>query len=104
MRLAIIPAIFLVMISYSSFFIDPQGVSSRTTLGVIPILTSFTLLGATMRSLPRFSYVSWMNEFLFVHVLFNVIAMLEFALIAYIQRKAELEKEQINTTTTEVDL
>ena len=84
MRLAIIPAMFLVAISYSSFFIDPKVVAARTTLGVIPILTSFTLLGATLRQIPRFSYVSWMNEFLFAHVIFNVTAMLEFALIAYI--------------------
>ena len=84
MRLAIVPAIFLVMISYASFFIDAKVVAARTTLGVIPILTSFTLLGTTLRNLPRFSYVSWMTEFLFAHVIFNVLAMLEFALIAYI--------------------
>ena len=84
MRLAIIPAMFLVLISYASFFIDAKVIPARTILGVIPILTSFTLLGTTMLNLPRFSYVSWMTEFLFAHVIFNVLAMLEFALIAYI--------------------
>ncbi len=41
-RFVFIPTIFLVFISYSSFFISHLAYPARTMLGVIPILTSFT--------------------------------------------------------------
>ena len=39
-----------------------------------------------MRRLPKFSYESWLVVFLFSNLVFNVIAMLEFAAVAYAEQ------------------
>jgi hypothetical protein len=88
-----VPAIFLVLISYTSFYIDYKVAPARCLLGVVPILTSFTQLAGVMRKMPRFSYQSWIVDFLFAHALFTVIAMLEFAVISYIDFHVILNKE-----------
>jgi hypothetical protein len=41
-RFVFIPTIFLVFISYSSFYISHLATPARTMLGVIPILAMFT--------------------------------------------------------------
>ena len=47
-----------------------------------------------MRRLPKFSYESWLVVFLFSNLVFNVIAMLEFAAVAYAeQTQAEAKAE-----------
>ena len=93
-RFSFIPTIFLVFISYCSFFIDHSVASARTMLGVIPILTSFANLGNTILSIPRFSYSCWIVEFLFISTIFNVFAMIEFAFISFAgKRKAHIDRK-----------
>jgi hypothetical protein len=95
-----VPNIFLVLISYSSFFISHKSEPARTTLGVIPILTSFTQLGVHLSQIPKFSYDSWLVIFLFCNTVFNVLCMLEFSFISYIEHHyggQQLEKDGDNT-------
>ena len=40
-RFIFIPSIFLVLISYTSFFVDHKCIPGRVALGIIPVLTAF---------------------------------------------------------------
>ena len=80
-----IPSIFLVLVSYCSFFVDHKAIPGRVALGIIPVLTSFAQLGNIMRQLPRFSYSSWIINFLFVHTIFPIITMFEFTFCSYLE-------------------
>ena len=42
--------------------------------------------------MPKFSYDSWLIIFLFINTVFNVIAMLEFSFVAYIEGQYQLAK------------
>lgn len=82
------------MVSYCSFFIDHKVIPGRVTLGIVPVLTAFAQLGNTMRSMPRFSYTSWLGEFLFVHTIFPVAAMFEYTLISYVEWHSKHQEEK----------
>jgi hypothetical protein len=43
--------------------------------------------------MPKFSYESWLIVFLFTNTIFNVVTMLEFAFIAYIDHTYGDKKE-----------
>jgi hypothetical protein len=63
-------------------------------LGVIPILTSFNQLNSTMNNVPKFSYNSWLVEFMFIHAVFNVLSMFEFAVISFVDFRVLLRQEK----------
>lgn len=84
-RFVFIPNIFLVLISYSSFFISHKSEPARTTLGVIPILTSFSQLQYHLSTIPKFSYDSWLVIFMVLNTIFCCMSMIEFSFISYIE-------------------
>jgi hypothetical protein len=52
----IVPGILIVLVSYTSFWIDYKAVPGRVTICVIPVLTSVTMLSNSYSRLPRISY------------------------------------------------
>jgi hypothetical protein len=79
----IVPGILIVLVSYTSFWIDYRAIPGRVTLCVIPVLTSVTMLSESYSRLPRISYTTWLLTFLYINVTFTVVAMLEFVLLSY---------------------
>jgi hypothetical protein len=47
-----------------------------------------------MSNIPKFSYSSWLVEFMFIHSIFSVVAMFEFAFISYLDFRAKMAKER----------
>ena len=74
------------ILSYASFFIDHKIVAARVTIGIIPILNAFIGLGNVLHTLPRFSYSAWIIEFMFASAMFNIAAMIEFVVVAYMDK------------------
>lgn len=52
-----VPTILIVSISWVSFWLDPNAVPGRVSLGVTTLLTLTTLASGTRASLPPVSYV-----------------------------------------------
>ena len=62
-----IPAIFIVLMSWLSFFVDRTSAPARVSLGITTILTMTTLLiGIGQGSLPVVSYVKAVDWYLIV--------------------------------------
>ena len=77
----ILPGFFIVSLSYTSFWIDYRASPSRTTLATITILTSITQLYNTFKDYPKIGYNTWLLQFLYINVIFSIVAMLEYVIV-----------------------
>ena len=59
-----IPCVFLVMLSWLSFFMDSEDIANRLTLEVTMILAIVFLLTSSNSSMPRFSYAKASDVFM----------------------------------------
>jgi hypothetical protein len=74
---SLLPAVFLVLISYMGFFIAPSATPARMTLGVITVLTMMVNMQTLLRVLPPTVKQPWLVRFLMSCLIFNVSALIE---------------------------
>ena len=80
-----IPAIFIVLMSWLSFFVDRRSIPARVSLGITTVLTMTTLLiGFGQGSLPVVSYVKAVDWYLIVCYTLVIGAFAEYVLMNYI--------------------
>ncbi|XP_074601865.1 glutamate-gated chloride channel-like isoform X2 [Brevipalpus obovatus] len=82
-----IPCIMLVIVSWVSFWLDPNAIPARVTLGVTTLLTMATQISSINSSLPPVSYIKAIDVWTGVCLFFVFGALLEFALVNYASRK-----------------
>uniref|UniRef100_A0A914XN92 Neurotransmitter-gated ion-channel transmembrane domain-containing protein n=1 Tax=Plectus sambesii TaxID=2011161 RepID=A0A914XN92_9BILA len=82
-----VPAILVVCISWVSFWINRDSAPARTSLGILTVLTETQLMTSTNRQLPPVSYVKAIDIFLGTCYLMVVLALGEYALVAYSTKK-----------------
>ncbi|KAL1129818.1 hypothetical protein AAG570_012762, partial [Ranatra chinensis] len=90
-----VPSIFLVVVSWVSFWLDPNAVPGRTTLGTSTMLTFITLSRNIGSSLPKVSYVKATEIWFIVCTAFIFGSLVEFAFVNTIWRRrknVELKK------------
>lgn len=104
------PSIFLVVLSWVSFWVDPTAVPARVSLGVTCVLTMTTQIAGVQQSLPPVSYVKAIDVWMFVCLLLVFAALLEFACVNVILRKKPEkhkknagEKKVIDTSALELN-
>ncbi|XP_078575169.1 gamma-aminobutyric acid receptor subunit beta-1-like [Branchiostoma floridae x Branchiostoma japonicum] len=78
-----LPAILLVISSWVSFFINPEAVPARVTLGITTVLTMTTLSSAAKESLPKISYIKAIDVYLAMCFFFVFAALLEYAIVNF---------------------
>lgn len=72
-------AVVFVCMSYANFWINPAAVPARTALSVITVLVVSGLSQACKSSLPPFSYETWLTDFMFGSMMFNILGFFEMA-------------------------
>ena len=77
----IVPSVLLVVLSWFSFWIDPNVVPARISLGVTCILTMTTQSSGIRQTLPPVSYVKAIDVWMLVCLMFVFGALLEFAFV-----------------------
>jgi hypothetical protein len=82
-----VPSILLVVLSWVSFWVDPNAVPARVSLGVTCVLTMTTQSSGIRQSLPPVSYVKAIDIWMLVCLLFVFAALLEFAYVNVLKRK-----------------
>lgn len=93
-----IPCIMLVIVSWVSFWLDPNSIPARVSLGVTTLLTMATQISGINASLPPVSYTKAIDVWTGVCLTFVFGALLEFALVNYASRsdahRAAFKKKQ----------
>jgi hypothetical protein len=82
-----VPSVLLVVLSWVSFWVDPDAVPARVSLGVTCVLTMTTQSSGIQQSLPPVSYVKAIDIWMLVCLLFVFAALLEFAYVNVLKRK-----------------
>ncbi|XP_050432889.1 pH-sensitive chloride channel 2-like isoform X2 [Adelges cooleyi] len=93
-----VPSILLVVVSWVSFWLDPNAVPGRTTLGTSTMLTFITLSRNTGSSLPKVSYIKATEIWFIVCTMFIFGSLVEFAFVNTIwRRKKNVELKKVNS-------
>ncbi|XP_077867627.1 glycine receptor subunit alpha-2-like [Saccoglossus kowalevskii] len=91
-----IPTFLMVIISWISFWLNPESVPARVTLGVTTVLTVTTLSGGVRAGLPKVAYVKAIDVWMTACLGFVFGALIEFALVNYLLTEEKNRKEKAN--------
>ncbi|EGT34753.1 CBN-UNC-49 protein [Caenorhabditis brenneri] len=83
------PASLVVVLSWISFWINRDSAPSRTLIGTMTVLTETHLMTGTNRRLPPVAYVKAVDVFLGFCYLLVILALIEYACVAYSKKKNE---------------
>nr|CAD7393003.1 unnamed protein product [Timema cristinae] len=93
-----VPSILLVVVSWVSFWLDPNAVPGRTTLGTSTMLTFITLTRNTGSALPKVSYIKATEIWFIVCTAFIFGSLVEFAFVNTIwRRRKNVELKKVNS-------
>jgi len=81
-----VPCCMLVIVSWVSFWLDPNAVPARVSLGVTTLLTMSTQQASINNSLPPVAYTKAIDVWTGVCIFFVFGALLEYALVNYASR------------------
>ncbi|XP_015925835.1 glycine receptor subunit alpha-2-like [Parasteatoda tepidariorum] len=76
-----IPTCLIVIMSWVSFWIRPEAVPARVTLGVTSLLTLSTQHAKSLDSLPPVSYIKAIDIFMASCTIFVFLSLMEFAMV-----------------------
>merc|ERR1712110_1339581 len=76
-----IPTCLIVMMSWISFWIKPEAVPARVTLGVTSLLTLSTQHANSQKSLPPVSYIKAIDVFMSGCTVFVFLSLIEYAFV-----------------------
>ncbi|EDO35410.1 predicted protein, partial [Nematostella vectensis] len=78
-----IPSTIIVIISWISFWIDPETAPARVALGITTVLTMTTLISSARANLPKVSYVKAIDWYLLLCLIFVFGSILEYTCVTY---------------------
>lgn len=88
-----LPAILVTLMSYCGYWINPAAAPARVALSVICVLVTISHRGTVLARLPRVSYALWVDSYLLMNLVFNIIAVFSYAIVNFgLQQMAAEQK------------
>lgn len=81
-----VPCCMLVIVSWVSFWIDPNSAAARVLLGVTSLLTMSRQISSINATLPPVSYIKAVDVWTECCLIFVFSALIEFAIVNYVSR------------------
>lgn len=104
-----IPSTIIVIISWISFWIDPETAPARVALGITTVLTMTTLISSARANLPKVSYVKAIDWYLLLCLIFVFGSILEYTCITFAianrkraKKKIEMLRGSLNRSSNKV--
>nr|CAB3248029.1 gamma-aminobutyric acid receptor subunit rho-2-like [Phallusia mammillata] len=96
------PAMIMVVLAGLGMWIDPRSVPARVSMGVTSVLTISTIITGLKSSLPKVSYLTAMDIYLWVCFLFVFSTVLEFCVLNFFMTKQQKRSiDNMGTSETE---
>lgn len=92
-----VPSTIIVIISWISFWINPDTAPARVALGITTVLTMTTLISSARASLPKVSYVKAIDWYLLLCLIFVFGSILEYTFIAFMINVRTKNKKKAST-------
>lgn len=86
---AYLPSLLVAIIAWLSFFVDPEAVPARISIGLLCVLALITQSAAVLTQVPPVSYVKAIDIWFFVCLAFVVSSLLEFAIANQVIKKSK---------------
>ena len=98
-----IPTCLIVMMSWISFWIKPEAVPARVTLGVTSLLTLSTQHANSQKSLPPVSYIKAIDMFMSSCTLFVFFSLIEYAIVNVMMGDiSDIERKDKDTNVSNI--
>ncbi|CAL1267149.1 unnamed protein product [Larinioides sclopetarius] len=97
-----IPTCLIVIMSWVSFWIKPEAVPARVTLGVTSLLTLSTQHAKSQASLPPVSYIKAIDIFMSSCTFFVFLSLMEYALVNVVLEDEQATFRQMNNDNTRI--
>jgi Neurotransmitter-gated ion-channel transmembrane region len=78
-----LPAIFFVIISYTSFWVSKEAVPARVSLCIIGVLITINFNNNLLTILPETTEPVWLQNFTQTILIFTAFAIIEYAFVNY---------------------
>lgn len=82
-----VPCSMLVIVSWVSFWIDPNSAAARVLLGIIALMTMSRQMASISASLPPVSYTKAVDVWTGACLMFVFFSLIEFAVVNYVSRQ-----------------
>jgi len=94
LHFVVIPVIMMVILGWSSFFIDRSSVPARVSMSTLCFLTISNFLSSELKALPRIAIQdAWLLRFMWVSLVFTFLPIVEYVLCNYLYRVEKRLKE-----------
>ncbi|XP_070565314.1 glycine receptor subunit alphaZ1-like [Ptychodera flava] len=89
-----IPTIVIVVISWLSFWLNPESVPARVSLGITTLLTITSQAAGVRAGLPKVSYVKAIDVWMTTCLVFVFASLAEYAVVNYISTEKNRRKQK----------
>merc|ERR1712223_1918588 len=82
-----IPSCLFVIVAWLSLFINPEAIPGRVSMVMMTLLTLMAMFSGIRQSTPKVSYVSMLDVWMLMCILFIFLVLIEFAIVISLMRK-----------------
>jgi len=84
-----IPSCLFVTVAWLSLFVNPEAIPGRVSMVMMTLLTLMAMFSGVRQMTPKVSYVSMLDIWMLVCIIFIFLVLIEFAVVTSLLRKQE---------------
>jgi len=90
-----IPSSLFVIIAWLSMFVDPSAIPGRVSMMMMTLLTLMAMFSGVRQSVPKVSYISFLDYWMVMCILFIFLVLLEFPVVHTLVRNGKKDDAEL---------